>query len=80
MDGAGLCSPGRWDPERRLLDPIAKKMRGALLAALVDHFRDLPRLAFELASGRFKASPFEDKLLAKGRQRLNGILVKRGWW
>ena len=29
-DGAGLCSPGRWQPEARMRDPIASKLYAAI--------------------------------------------------
>ena len=30
VDGCGLCSPGRWAPEDRHVDPVAMKLRGII--------------------------------------------------
>ena len=63
-DGAGLCSPGRWHPARRLHqsdDTIAFK----LLQLIRKHLNgmDVPKTVYQLASAKFTASPFSSEIM-----------------
>ena len=50
-DGAGLCSPGRWLPHKRLADPVSIKLFAEIRNLLASSFADLPGLACEIAGG-----------------------------
>ena len=58
VDGAGLCSPSRWEPEDRVVDPIAVQLHEALVGLLREHFGDATVFAFRLACGHFSGGPF----------------------
>jgi hypothetical protein len=66
-DGAGLCSPGRWAPDKR----IGTKWKGAydltakLKSLLCKHIPRPDTLCYMLACGRFQECPFPDELIAE---------------
>ncbi len=73
-DGGGLCSPGRWPPEKRRLPSCL----GGLKAAMQDQFgkavmkasggKDDPLSSMlKMAAGRFKACPFDEETLEDTR-------------
>ena len=72
-DGAGLCSPGRWLPEKRARDAIAQKLHDELMNVL-SATGDLVRLACRLATGSVKECPFSEELLEQGRSIIRSIL------
>ena len=78
-DGAGLCSPGRWPPERRGTDEtgFAWEVRVGLLKMLAGSV-DIKKVLYGLACGHFKASPFPEKLVLRGRQHWLLVLRKFG--
>ena len=78
VDGAGLCSPSRWEPEDRAVDMIAQQIHEALVSLLREHFGDLSLLAFRLACGRFPECPFPEQLLQEGRRRVIAIIGHGG--
>ena len=74
-DGGGLCSPGRWPPNKRLLPKVGQ---GALLDKVAGLFRqdlknkttgggDIFGFMLRLAAGRFDACPFGARLLDEVR-------------
>jgi hypothetical protein len=82
QDGGGMCSPGRWPPERRRL-PAGASQR--ILLLILNHLRSwedsggsVKRAVFSLASGRTKASPFPDHLIAGMRSGVIEELKKAG--
>ena len=64
QDGCGLCSPGRWHPEhRKPVSSFGKALRGILDIWLTKHCPNVPRLVFQLASGKILSSPFPEEEL-----------------
>ncbi|CAE7648710.1 GIP [Symbiodinium sp. CCMP2592] len=83
VDGFGLCSPGRWAPEAReklaSSDEVAhaEKIRGLLRLLrdfVIDQLKDPKDMAFRLATGHVKKSPFAQSALQKLRQRIVDII------
>ena len=68
-DGAGLCSAGRWHPDRRTPNPWPSvfSLRMKWLKILKEEFGDPRRLVFSLACAHSPSSPFSDALVQKGR-------------
>ena len=70
-DGAGLCSPGRWAPEKRrefpLTWPKCAVLHTCLKQLLIKEF-DVKKTVCELAVGKVKVSPFSPELLERGRE------------
>ena len=88
VDGAGLCSPGRWAVKARVLpsDYLTKKLRKTLKEGLMKSFQkmrtkdpklDLRRLLFALSNGHHKESPFDTEVVREVRCDLR-ILCKQG--
>ena len=73
-DGGGLCSPGRWPPEKRRLPSCLGGLRAAMHSSfarsvsVASSGKDDP-LSFmlKLAAGRFKSCPFEEGSLEETR-------------
>ena len=65
--------PGRWLPEHRQPLGALRPLREALLQ-LLSRFLDLRRTVFQLVTGHFKESPFNEVLLAEGRAVLSSHL------
>ena len=83
VDGAGLCSPGRWCPEDRRDESDDGRLGMAHecfleLQRLLRDRMDPHRLMLELACGRHLASPFNEDLLAAGFSAIKGIMQKYG--
>ncbi|CAE7783302.1 unnamed protein product [Symbiodinium sp. CCMP2592] len=80
VDGFGLCSPGRWAPEAReklaSSDEAAHagKIRGLLRDFVIDQLRDPKDMAFRLATGHVKNSPFAESALQKLRQKIINLI------
>ena len=78
QDGAGLCSPGLWDPLHRRVDSPAGQ---DLLDALEEQFRSLginaKSFATQLARGSIQEDPFPSEALARARLALAARL--RRW-
>ncbi|CAE7323315.1 unnamed protein product [Symbiodinium sp. CCMP2592] len=80
VDGFGLCSPGRWAPEAR--EKLASSeevahaegIRGLLRDFVIDQLKDPKDMAFRLATGHVKNSPFAESALQKLRQRIVGLI------
>ena len=74
-DGAGLCSPGRWPPERRrtaVSDPdlvIAQKSF-SVLSDLIAKELDYNKVLCALATGRCAQCPIPDAVLQKAKAAL----------
>ena len=92
MDGAGLCSPGRWSIDQRLLpdDYTSRRLRKALEEGLdramkemrtrrKDEAFDMKRLLMELAIGRDETSPFDEALVEEIRTDLRIICKQAGY-
>ncbi|CAE8676182.1 unnamed protein product, partial [Polarella glacialis] len=78
-DGCGLCSPGRWEPERRQVveSTLADEVRAGLLKVLHEKL-NVKRVLFQLACNQFTSSPFEEALLLEGIETLVSLLRKHG--
>ncbi|CAE8655766.1 unnamed protein product [Polarella glacialis] len=78
-DGCGLCSPGRWEPERRQVvgSTLAGEVRAGLLKVLHDKL-NVKKVLYQLACNQFTASPFEEALLLEGIATLVSLLEKHG--
>ncbi|CAE7172795.1 unnamed protein product, partial [Symbiodinium necroappetens] len=78
-DGAGLCSPGRWDPQRRkyCCEPGWDKLRRRLEDIILDHAggeAQLDRAPFEMAAkGELGCGLVSDPTL---HQKLVGAMVE----
>ena len=77
VDGAGLCSPGRWPPEQRKDESLDGRLGMAKqcfeqLQQLLRDKMDPCRLVLGLACGRHHDSPFDDNLLDDAR-----LIIKR---
>ena len=67
--GAGLCSPGRWPPERRQLETSGLSARLYMRwMRCLDSTIDVRRAFFTLAAGKAEASPFPPAALEAGRK------------
>jgi hypothetical protein len=79
-DGAGLCSPGRWHPDKRrpCSSPLAAELRQGLQALLRAKVPNHPRLVFQLACGQLSSSPFSPDLLTEARGLWFALLERRG--
>ena len=89
VDGAGLCSPGRWEIDKRVLpdDHLHRRIRKVLLDGLLKaekyHQRgnknfDLKRLLLTIAVGKLKSSPFPAEIVQEVRDDLCVILREAG--
>ena len=89
VDGAGLCSPGRWPPsQRRLPDGhAARRLQGVVLEGLrkcegiwkkADPNMDLKRMLLLLAVGRVPEMPFDQDVIAEIRSDLRLICKESG--
>jgi hypothetical protein len=78
-DGCGLCSPGRWEPERRQVvgSTLADEVRTGLLKVLHEKL-NVKKVLYQLACNQFTASPFEEALLLEGIATLVSLLEKHG--
>ncbi|CAE8676146.1 unnamed protein product [Polarella glacialis] len=78
-DGCGLCSPGRWEPERRQVvgSTLADEVRTGLLKVLHEKL-NVKKVIYQLACNQFTASPFEEALLLEGIATLVSLLEKHG--
>ena len=76
VDGFGLCSPGRWAPEAREKLAAgneiahAEKVRGLLREFVTCQLKDPKGMAFRLATGHLKESPFSGEALQGLRQKI----------
>jgi hypothetical protein len=66
QDGAGLCSPGRWRPENRVLPPQGEAIT-AMLVSWVDgwlekHCNSLVELGTAYLSGQLSANPLAEDI------------------
>ena len=78
-DGAGLCSPGRWPPEQRLVPgQWAQAFRDKLFLLLSAAVKDPQRLVFELATGKHKESPWPPGLVEQVRYEWAASLPRGG--
>ena len=80
-DGSGLCSAGRWHPEKRRTDIIADRIDQGLWTRLVAVVPDPLLLLYQLAKGNCTTSPFSEALLQEGRQAVMEVLRldPEGW-
>ena len=66
-DGAGLCSPGRWWPEKRSTPPVAaQKVKDSLIQIIRRRFPAIGQLALKLAANASEESPFSDSMIKEG--------------
>ena len=68
QDGCGLCSPGRWHPEqRRPVSSLGKALKGLMDSWIAKHIPNVPRMVFQMASGKLLESPFPEPALQELR-------------
>ena len=78
VDGAGLCSPGRWKPGARRLPDVgglASDLGGILATMRIDGRRKM----FALACGQGGECPYPAEAIRKGRVAVQQWAVKRGF-
>mgnify|MGYP003333509867 CR=1 FL=1 len=90
VDGAGLCSPGRWPVTRRRLpnDAVAMELQQTTLKALLefeeglrkDGGQDLKKLLMIIATGKMKDQPFPQGMIERLRENLREVLDRHGFW
>ena len=74
VDGFGLCSPGRLPPDCRRLRQntaareLCERLHGMLKDFVLSTVPALKSLAFKLALGRLKESPFPERAMDKLRE------------
>ena len=73
----GLCSPGKWAPERRHLPSWLEAFRASLAHALAP--LDVKDILARLAAGRQESSPFPSDLVANLRTVLCTQLQSAGF-
>ena len=78
-DGAGLCSPGRWPPERRGTEEsgFTWEVRAELMKVLAGAV-EVKRVLYGLACGHYKSSPFPEEAVRQGRLRWLQVLRSYG--
>ena len=78
-DGAGLCSPGRWHPEKRGLvsGDLGRLLKSELLPLLFKHV-DVKRLACHLACNKVKECPFSEELVLACLKVIGDFLARQG--
>ena len=78
VDGAGLCSPGRWKPGARKLPEVSRLASdlGEILAATGIDWR---RTMFALACGKVGECPFPLDAIRKGRVAVQRWASERGF-
>ena len=76
-DGGGLCSPGRWAPEKRLLPSCLGGLNLEMHARFAEAVQkasggkdDSLGFMLKLATGRFKSCPFDEALLGSTREAI----------
>ena len=90
VDGAGLCSPGRWAPDRRRLpeSSLVKKLRGIILGGLREFEtklkeekkpRSLRQLICAIAVQKVETNPFPEDILEKTKDKLRMALKAGGY-
>ena len=89
VDGADLCSPGRWPINRRRLpdNDLAHKLQSLVLDALKDFAgriwkkepkKDLKHVLAMISTGRMAEQPFPEDLIANLRMDLCSVLKAAG--
>ena len=91
VDGAGLCSPGRWPIDRRILpeDFTSKRLRRIIHEGLVtaiermritenDDKLDAKKILVKLAMGLYPASPFDQATVEDVRAHLRSACKEAG--
>ena len=89
VDGAGICSPGRWPPHLRVLpdDTTARKLKDALLNCFKrcekswqskHKSHDAKHILICLAAGKMKGAPFDQEAVAEARMDLRLICKGAG--
>ena len=80
VDGAGLCSPGRWAPDKRGLEQasgISANLRIRWLKLLGKHL-DVKKTVCTLATNRCTQSPFGNELVQEAREAWLQVLHEKG--
>ena len=80
-DGGGLCSPGRWPPNKRVLPlGLNDNLRDRLVSIYLDAVReasgghDDPTIfVLKLAAGRLKSNPFPQVRLEEARKAIKTV-------
>ena len=89
VDGAGLCSPGRWPISQRRIpdDYTSKRLQKVVRDGLLKSEKvwkskkpemDLKRMLMNLALGKLDKSPFDDEILREVRTELRIICKQAG--
>jgi hypothetical protein len=76
-DGAGLCSPGRWQPSKRRLPAV-----GGLAKEVVEHMglsmEEWSKTAIRMMAGKLEQDPFSEEQMLKGRCFMEAWCKGRG--
>ena len=73
-DGAGLCSPGRWEPHQRKEDAVSRRLHTEMLNLLTTHHGDLVKFACQLVQKKFDTCPFSQAQVDEGRKIIASII------
>ena len=86
VDGAGLCSPGRWPKNRRNLPEtdVAKALQNVMIGALMAAEHSMPggsckAVLHSIISGNLEKSPFSQDLLDNVRSDFRLTLKRFGF-
>jgi hypothetical protein len=77
-DGAGLCSPGRWHPDKRRL-PDLGGLAGGLVGSMFLDGDAWEQIMMRMMAGKLKEDPFTPTQIEKGRGFLTDWCRARGY-
>jgi hypothetical protein len=78
VDGAGLCSPGRWHPSKRIL-PDTGDLAKDLVGSMKLDMEAWEKLMIKMLAGQLQENPFTEALLDKLVQRKGSCSFQAGW-
>ena len=76
-DGLGICSPGRWAPEKRNL-PDLGDFSSKFLEAISINKEEWVNVVLKMLVGKTEAMPFTKEQIEKGKQFIRGWLAQVG--
>ena len=76
-DGAGICSPGRWTPKKRLL-PDVGNVAEDLIAAMGLDMEQWETTTFRIMAGKQPQNPFTPEQINKGSGFLTDWVTRMG--
>ncbi len=78
VDGAGLCSPGRWSPTKRNLPDVGSLAEDVVNAMGLD-MGEWSSITIKMMAGRLEKDPFTELQIQKGRVFLENWCKARGF-